>query len=234
MYPCISCSAVFNSEEEKLYHLKYDCCVSVAGQAALSARRNEQRTITGDALAAVMAAADMPVNMGMDEDIPPASGNEAAVGEAVVYENVDSEMTNANNTAFNEFMCLLDGAKTARLYQRKIFKLVNKMLNESADPDVEFTSLLYDALAKLMSEQLSILVIRQTPSPDVFRKTIKRDTKCIVKHDICVNGCFMYPDIEPTEVQAALEDVDREDGMPLPDLILTRQMAYTSLGSALT
>ncbi|KAI8326867.1 hypothetical protein EDC96DRAFT_550012 [Choanephora cucurbitarum] len=34
-----------------------------------------------------------------------------------------------------EFMCLLDEAKTARLYQRKIVKLVNKMFNESTDPD---------------------------------------------------------------------------------------------------
>ena len=36
------------------------------------------------------------------------------------------------------------------------------------------------------------------------------------------------------EVQAAIEDVDREDDMPLPELIPTRQMAYISLGSALT
>ncbi|KAI8326732.1 hypothetical protein EDC96DRAFT_590770, partial [Choanephora cucurbitarum] len=178
MNPCISCSAVFNSEEDRLYHLRYDCCVSVAGQAVLLARRNQQQTIADDALAAVIAAADMPVNIGMDEDTPPASGNEVAVGEAVVYENVDSEMTEANDTGSNdahdqfpdpivlnwlaprsmnsfdemalEFMCLLDEAKTARLYQRKMVKLVNKMLNESADPNV----------------------IRHIPSPDVFRRTI--------------------------------------------------------------
>ncbi|KAI8326600.1 hypothetical protein EDC96DRAFT_581579 [Choanephora cucurbitarum] len=258
MYPCISCSAVFNSEEERLYHLRYDRCVSVAGQAALSARRNQQQTITDDALAAVMAATEMPINMEIDEDSPVTSENEVAVDDAVVNENVDSEMPEADNAGFSEghdqfsnpiilnwlpprsmnsfdemaleFMCLLDEAKTARLYQRRIVKLVNKMLGESANPDV----------------------VRHIPSPDVFRRTIKRDTKSIVKHDICVSGCFMYPVNEPgmktcpneecgqarycneAEVQAAMEELDREDGMPLPDLIPTRQIAYTSLGSALT
>ena len=102
MYPCISCSAVFDSEEDRLHHLRYDRCVSLAGQAALLARRNQQQSITDDALAAVMAAADMPLNMGMEEDTPPASGNEVAVGEAVVYENVDSDMTEADNTGSND------------------------------------------------------------------------------------------------------------------------------------
>ncbi|KAI8328255.1 hypothetical protein EDC96DRAFT_549396 [Choanephora cucurbitarum] len=163
MYPCISCSAVFNSEEERLYHLRNDRCVSVAGQAALFARRSQQQTVTDDALAAVMAAADMPINMGMDEDTPLITDNQVTESEAIDNENVDSEMTEvdvANSTnehdsfpnpiTFNwlpprsmnsfdemalEFMCLLDEAKTARLYQRKIVKLVNKMLNESTDPD---------------------------------------------------------------------------------------------------
>ncbi|KAI8321173.1 hypothetical protein EDC96DRAFT_597716, partial [Choanephora cucurbitarum] len=153
MYPCISCSAVFNSEEERLYHLRYDRCVSVAGQAALSARRNQQQTITDDALAAVMAATEMPINMKIDEDSPVTSENEVAVDDAVVNENVDSEMPEADNACSNE------GHDQC----------------ESANPDV----------------------VRHIPSPDVFRRTIKRDTKSIVKHDICVNGCFMYPVNEP-------------------------------------
>ncbi|OBZ65807.1 hypothetical protein A0J61_11927 [Choanephora cucurbitarum] len=76
MYPCISCSAVFNSEEERLHHLRYDRCVSVASQAALFARRSQQQVVTDDALAAVVAAANMPINMGMDEDTPLITDNQ--------------------------------------------------------------------------------------------------------------------------------------------------------------
>ncbi|OBZ80782.1 hypothetical protein A0J61_11169 [Choanephora cucurbitarum] len=36
------------------------------------------------------------------------------------------------------------------------------------------------------------------------------------------------------EIQAAIKDVDRDNDMPLPELIPTRQMAYSSLDSALT
>ena len=96
MYPCISCSAVFNSEEERLYHLRYDCCVSVASQAALFARRSQQQTVTDEALASVMAAADMPINMGMDEDAPLSTENQVTESEAVDNKNVDSEMTEAD------------------------------------------------------------------------------------------------------------------------------------------
>ncbi|OBZ80165.1 hypothetical protein A0J61_11786, partial [Choanephora cucurbitarum] len=120
------------------------------------------------------------------------------------------------------------------------------------DPDGKFTSILQNIFAELINEQYFITVVRHIPSPDVFRRTIKRDTKSIVKHDICVNGCFMYPVDEfncktcpneecgqvrycnEAEVQAAIEDVDKEDDMPLPELVPTRQMAYISLGSALT
>ena len=86
MYPCISYSAVFDSEEERLYHLRYDRCVSVAGQAALSARRNQQQTITDDALADVMAATEMPINVEIDEDSTVKYENEVAVDDAVVNE----------------------------------------------------------------------------------------------------------------------------------------------------
>ncbi|OBZ71075.1 hypothetical protein A0J61_11889 [Choanephora cucurbitarum] len=98
-----------------------------------------------------MTAADMPINMGMNEDTPLSTDNQVTESEAIVNENADSEMTEAdvansinehdsfpNSITFNwlpprsmnsfdemalEFRCLLDEAKTARLYQRKIAKL---------------------------------------------------------------------------------------------------------------
>ena len=59
-----------------------------------------------------------------------------------------------------EFMCLLDEAKTARLYQRKIVKLVNKMLNESTDPDGKFTSIMQNIFTELINEQYFITVVQ--------------------------------------------------------------------------
>ena len=96
MYPCISCSAVFDSEDKSLYHLIYNRCVSVAGQAALFARRSQQQTVTDDAFTAVMAVTDMPIKMGMDEDTPLITDNQVTESEAIDNENVDSEMTEAD------------------------------------------------------------------------------------------------------------------------------------------
>ncbi|KAI8326706.1 hypothetical protein EDC96DRAFT_581402 [Choanephora cucurbitarum] len=122
-------------------------------------------------------------------------------------------MSSFEETAMH-LMCLLDEAKTPRRYQRDIVKLV--------------------------------------PSPDTFRRTIVRNNKAVVKHDIYVNGCYMHPvggvsTIQCTvakcqakrfcnqaEVKAAREDADKSEDMPLPNLIPTRQIAYTSFGSALT
>ncbi|KAI8322695.1 hypothetical protein EDC96DRAFT_538892 [Choanephora cucurbitarum] len=188
----------------------------------------------------------MPINTGMDEDTPLTTNAQVTESETIGNENVDSKMTEAdvanstnehdsfpNPITFNclpprsinsfdemalEFICLLDEAKTA----------LNKMLNESTDLD------------ELINKQYFITIVRHIPSPNFFRRTIKRDTNSIVKHDICVNGCFMYPTDESNmktcpneecgekrycneaEVQAAMDDIDRDDNMPLPELTSTR------------
>ena len=81
---------------------------------------------------------------------------------------------------------------------------------------------------------------------------VQKNTKTTVKHDICPNGCHMYPinDLETkkcsidtcqaarycneAQVEAVREDLDRDEAMPLPELLPTRQLAYTSIGKALT
>ena len=81
---------------------------------------------------------------------------------------------------------------------------------------------------------------------------VQQNTKTTVKFDICPNGCHMYPLNDPeskkcplttcqaprycneSQVEAARDDIERDEAMPLPELIPTRQLAYTSIGKALT
>ncbi|OBZ81363.1 hypothetical protein A0J61_10589 [Choanephora cucurbitarum] len=89
-------------------------------------------------------------------------------------------------------------------------------------------------------------------SPDTYRRMGQKNTKTTVKHNICSNACHMYPinDLETkkcpidtcqaarycneAQVEAAREDLDRDEAMPLPELLPTRQLAYTSIGKAWT
>ena len=89
-------------------------------------------------------------------------------------------------------------------------------------------------------------------SPDTYRHMVQKNTKTTVKFDICPKGCHIYPlnDVDTkkcpintcqadrycneAQVEAARDDVDRNEAMPLPELLPTRQLAYTSIGKALT
>ena len=89
-------------------------------------------------------------------------------------------------------------------------------------------------------------------SPDTYRRIMSTESVTTVDHDICANGCYMYPADSPqimfcpvagcglpryknaAAVQLATSNAERDPEMPLPTLIAERTMAYTSIGKALT
>ena len=89
-------------------------------------------------------------------------------------------------------------------------------------------------------------------SPDTYRRLITKDVTLTVKHDVCSNGCYLFPTIQPEvnkcinqecqqqryknseQVEAERNNANRDSDMPLPVLVPHHQISYTSIKQALT
>ncbi|KAI8326625.1 hypothetical protein EDC96DRAFT_613128 [Choanephora cucurbitarum] len=139
--------------------------------------------------------------------------------EPIIYDWHPPEHLDVCKSTWISIMQLLDEAKTPRHYQRQLIHVLNNNL-----------------LAHITEGPFAD---KHFQSPDNYRRMVQKNTKTTIKFDICPNGCHMYPlndsdtkkcpiitcqaarYCNEAQVEAARDDVDRDEAMPLPELIPT-------------